>query len=204
MRAALVRHSRFLSRVLRHAPASVGLVLDDAGWADVDALLDAARRHGHPLDRAVLDEIVVTNDKRRFAYDDTRHRIRASQGHSIDVDLGLVPVEPPARLYHGTATRHLHAILREGLRPGRRRHVHLSTDVATARQVGARHGLPAVLGVRAHALHAAGHPFFRADNGVWLVDRVPRAFIDYPLEAHATTHHDARPRDGAGGPCASA
>lgn len=200
MRPALAGHSRFLSRVLRHAPASVGLALDEAGWADVDAVLAAARRHGHPLDRALLDEIVATNDKRRFAYDDARRRIRASQGHSIDVDLGLVPIEPPERLYHGTATRHLHAILREGLKPGRRRHVHLSTDVATARQVGARHGVPAILGVRAHALHAAGHPFFRADNGVWLVDRVPRAFIDDPLAEHATApaaHRDAR-QAGAG------
>lgn len=200
MRPALARHSRFLSRVLRHAPASVGLALDEAGWADVDAVLAAARRHGHPLDRALLDEIVATNDKRRFAYDDARRRIRASQGHSIDVDLGLVAVAPPERLYHGTATRHLHAILREGLKPGRRRQVHLCTDVATARQVGARHGVPAILGVRAHALHAAGHPFFRADNGVWLVDRVPRAFIDYPLAEHATApvaHRDAR-QAGAG------
>lgn len=181
MRPALVRQSRLLSRVLRHAPASIGLTLDASGWADVDALIERARAHGLPLDRAALDEIVATNDKQRYAYDDAGRRIRARQGHSLDVDLGLVPVEPPVRLYHGTATRHLHAIQREGLRPGRRRHVHLSTDVATARRVGARHGMPAVLGVRAHALHVAGHPFYRAENGVWLVDAVPRAFIDYPL-----------------------
>lgn len=180
MRATLVRPSRFLSRVLRHAPASIGLALDAAGWADVDTLIERARAHGLPLDRAMLDEIVATNDKQRYAYDDGGRRIRARQGHSLDVDLGLVPVEPPARLYHGTATRHLHAIQRQGLRPGRRRHVHLSTDAATARHVGARHGMPAVLGVRAHAMHTAGHPFYRAENGVWLVDAVPRAFIDYP------------------------
>lgn len=181
MRRELVARSRFLSRVLRHAPGAVGLVLDDAGWVGIDALLAAACTHGVEIDRATLDEIVATNDKRRYALDATGTRIRAVQGHSIDVELGLVPVEPPVRLYHGTATRHLKSILRDGLHRGRRRHVHLSTDAATARHVGARHGVPAVLGVRAHALHAAGEPFFRADNGVWLVERVPPRFLDYPL-----------------------
>ena len=181
MRTELVRHSRFLSRVLRHAPDSIGLSLDDAGWADVDILIDRARAHGVELDRALLDEIVETNDKRRYAFDPSGRRIRASQGHSVDVDLGLVPVEPPERLYHGTATRFLQSILRDGLRRGRRRHVHLSTDVETARRVGARHGMPAILGVQAHAMHVGGHVFLRADNGVWLVDTVPKAFLEYPV-----------------------
>lgn len=181
MQPARVRQSRFLSRVLRHAPESIGLTLDEAGWADVDLLLARATAHGMPLDRVTLDEIVERNDKQRYAYDDTGGRIRALQGHSLDVDLGLVPVEPPERLFHGTATRHLRSILRDGLHRGRRRHVHLSTDIGTARRVGARHGMPAVLGVRAHALHTAGHVFYRAENGVWLVDAVPRAFLDYPV-----------------------
>ncbi|WP_133501051.1 RNA 2'-phosphotransferase [Cognatilysobacter terrigena] len=183
MRSSLVPQSRFISRVLRHAPASIGLSLDDAGWADIDTLLGAAAAHGVVLDRMTLDEIVATNDKQRFAIDATGTRIRANQGHSIDVDLGLVPVEPPQRLFHGTATRYLQAILRDGLHRGRRRHVHLSTDVDTARRVGARHGMPAVLGIQAHAMHTAGHMFYRADNGVWLVDHVPRRFIDYPINA---------------------
>jgi putative RNA 2'-phosphotransferase len=189
MRAALVRRSRFLSRVLRHAPASIGLVLDASGWADIEALIDRARAHGVALDRELLDEIVDTNDKQRYAYDASRTRIRARQGHSLEVDLDLVPVEPPARLYHGTATRFLKSILRDGLQAGRRRHVHLSTDIDGARSVGSRHGLPAILGVRAHAMHAAGHVFLRSENGVWLVDAVPRAFLEYPLDAgHGGTH----------------
>ena len=179
----LVRDSKFLSRVLRHAPASVGLALDVHGWADVDELLAAARAHGRGLTRERLDDVVAHNDKQRFALDETGRRIRARQGHSIEVDLQLVPVEPPARLYHGTATRHLRSILQGGLHRGRRRHVHLSTDADTARRVGARHGMPAVLGVRAHAMHAAGHLFFRSENGVWLVEAVPRAFLEYPLGA---------------------
>ncbi|HEY4559170.1 MAG TPA: RNA 2'-phosphotransferase, partial [Lysobacter sp.] len=181
MRPERVRQSRFLSRVLRHAPDAIGLSLDAAGWADMDALIAQANAHGVALDRAAIDEIVAGNDKQRYAIDDSRTRIRARQGHSLEVDLGLVPVEPPARLFHGTATRHLRSILRDGLHRGRRMHVHLSADAATARRVGARHGMPAVLGIRAHAMHAAGHVFLRAENGVWLVDRVPRGFIEYPL-----------------------
>ena len=196
MRRELVPQSRFLSRVLRHAPGSIGLDLDPEGWADVDALLAGANAHGVPLRRDALDEIVATNDKRRYALDADGRRIRAVQGHSIDVDLGLVPVEPPERLYHGTATRHLKSILRDGLHRGRRRHVHLSTDADTARRVGARHGMPAVLGIRAHAMHAAGHVFHRAENGVWLVEAVPRAFIVYPLDVDERTSSRAAGRDG--------
>ncbi|GAB6197121.1 RNA 2'-phosphotransferase [Lysobacter xanthus] len=180
MRRELVRTSRFLSRVLRHAPGSIGLDLDASGWADVDALIERANRHGVALDDALLREVVDSNDKQRYAFDAQGLRIRANQGHSIDIDLGLVPVEPPARLYHGTATRFLRSILRDGLHPGRRRHVHLSTDLDTARRVGARHGMPAVLGIHAHAMRTAGHVFHRSENGVWLVDRVPRMFIEYP------------------------
>ena len=195
MRSSLVPQSRFISRVLRHAPASIGLSLDDAGWADIDTLLGAAAAHGVVLDRMTLNEIVATNDKQRFAIDATGTRIRANQGHSIDVDLGLGPVEPPQRLFHGTATRYLQAILRDGLHRGRRRHVHLSTDVDTARRVGARQGMPAVLGIQAHAMHTAGHMFYRADNGVWLVDHVPRRFIDYPIDASQYVSADIDTRE---------
>ncbi|MGY3266168.1 RNA 2'-phosphotransferase [Lysobacter sp. HA35] len=191
MRAELVRQSRFISRVLRHSPQSIGLSLDDAGWADVDELLAAAAAHSVALDRATLDEIVASNDKQRFAVDASGTRIRANQGHSIDVDLGLVPVEPPERLFHGTATRHLKSILRDGLHRGRRRHVHLATDADTARRVGARHGVPAVLGIRAHALHTAGEMFYRSDNGVWLIEKVPPRFIEYPLDAVQRDAQDA-------------
>lgn len=200
MRAALVPRSRFLSRVLRHAPEAIGLELDGAGRADVAQLLDRARAHGVALDRPALDEIVATNDKLRFAFDADRRRIRAQQGHSIDVELGLAPLEPPARPYHGTATRHLRAILRDGLHRGRRRHVHLSADPVVARQVGTRHGLPAVLGVRAQAMHAQGHAFFLTANGVWLVERVPRAFLEYPLDP---TGDAGPPPRGDASACAS-
>jgi putative RNA 2'-phosphotransferase len=182
MDPALVRTSKFLSKVLRHAPESVGLRLDEAGWADVDDLLAAAARAGVRLDRATLDRVVGENDKQRFALSADGTRIRASQGHSVRVELGLQPVEPPEVLFHGTAEGSVASIRREGLRPGRRTHVHLSADEATAVAVGRRHGRPVVLRVPAGQMHRAGHAFYRSDNGVWLTDAVPAERIGFPDE----------------------
>ena len=164
----VVRLSKRLSFVLRHRPDWVGLDLDYAGWAGVDHLLAALH-----LTRAELEHVVAANDKRRFALDPTGTRIRASQGHSVAVDLGYRAEQPPDELFHGTVERFLPAILAEGLRPGRRHAVHLSTDVATARVVGARRGRPVVLRVDAAAMVTAGARFTRSANGVWLVDAVP-------------------------------
>ena len=168
----MVRRSKRLSCVLRHAPGSAGLTLDAAGWADVDALLAALG-----WTRAELEHVVATNDRRRFALDGTGTRIRASQGHSVAVDLGYAARTPPPVLFHGTAERNLPAIEAEGLRSGRRHAVHLSPDEATARQVGARHGRPVVLRVDAAGMARDGAAFTRSANGVWLVDAVPPAFL---------------------------
>ena len=171
--------SKFLSYVLRHAPDSIGLSLDANGWAEVDDLLAKANAAGRRIDLAMLQAVVAENDKRRFTLSEDGRRIRAAQGHSIAVDLDLEPIEPPPRLYHGTATRNLDAILAEGLKPGRRQQVHLSLDPETARKVGERHGKPAVLSVDAAAMHQDGHRFFRADNGVWLTDSVPARYLSF-------------------------
>ena len=168
----VVRLSKRLSYVLRHRPDSVGLTLDEAGWVDVEALLAALR-----ISRAELDHVVATNDKRRFAYDGTGTRIRASQGHSHPVELGYQAAPPPAELFHGTVERFLPAIRAEGLRPGNRHAVHLSADAATARAVGARRGRPVVLRVDAAALAATGARFTRSANGVWLVAAVPPEYL---------------------------
>lgn len=172
----VVRLSKFLSRVLRHDPTSIGLTLDAQGWADVDALLAGAKRAGVPLTLERLRQVVAENDKQRFTLSDDG-RIRANQGHSIPVDLGLEPRRPPAQLYHGTADRFVADIRRDGLSPRRRNHVHLSPDEATATRVGARHGRPVVLVIEAARLHDAGHIFYLAENGVWLTDRVPPEYI---------------------------
>lgn len=172
---ARTRLSKFLSKHLRHAPEAIGLSLLPGGWVEVDALLAACAARGLAVTRAELEEVVQSSDKQRFAFDETATRIRANQGHSVDVDLALAPQVPPDVLYHGTATRFLPAILAEGLRRMERHHVHLSAEHATAVTVGTRHGRPVVLAVAAGAMHAAGATFFRAANGVWLVDHVPPA-----------------------------
>jgi putative RNA 2'-phosphotransferase len=169
-----------MSLVLRHEPAKFGVELDSAGWARVDGLLAAAARAGVPLDDAALRRVVEENDKKRFALSEDGSRIRASQGHSVEVDLGLEPVAPPAVLFHGTATRFLDSIRRQGLVPGTRQHVHLSAEEATATTVGARHGRAAVLRVDAARMHADGHRFFLSANGVWLTDAVPAEYLAFP------------------------
>lgn len=128
----------------------------------------------------MLEEVVAGNDKQRFAFSADGLQIRASQGHSVDVDLALPPTEPPSTLYHGTAERFVASIRTHGLRPGSRNHVHLSADDVTARKVGQRHGTPVVLEVRAQAMSAAGHTFYRSANGVWLTEGVPTEYIAFP------------------------
>lgn len=175
-----IRASKFLSLVLRHEPERVGLALDSAGWVDVNALLQAVNTHGVSLSRGQLDHIVATSDKKRFAFSDDRQRIRASQGHSVEVDLQYEPTKPPELLYHGTAERFLDSIRRQGLVKMERHHVHLSADRATTLQVGARRGRPVLLTIRSGEMHRSGHIFYRSANGVWLVDAVPPQLINFP------------------------
>ncbi|MFE5333064.1 RNA 2'-phosphotransferase [Embleya sp. NPDC056575] len=174
----IVKISKYLSRHLRHQPERLGIVLDEAGWVEVDVLLAACAARGVGLSRAQLERVVAENDKRRFAFSADGTRIRASQGHTVAVDLGLAEVVPPAVLFHGTSPRSVAAILVEGLRPMDRHDVHLSVDVETARRVGARRGRPVVFAVRAERMSADGHVFRRSDNGVWLVPAVPPRYLD--------------------------
>ena len=171
------RRSKLLSLVLRHEPARIGIVLDEQGWADVPTLLAQLTKHQQPMTLPELEYIVETNAKQRFRFNDDRSQIRASQGHSVEVALGYTPVVPPEVLYYGTAVQHQAAILRDGLQKMARHHVHLSADVATARTVGMRHGRLVLFEVAAGAMHRAGHPFYQADNGVWLADKVPSTHL---------------------------
>ncbi len=180
MNDSLTSTSKFLSLILRHQPETIGLVLDENGWADVEELLRKANDYGRPISRPLLERIVAENDKKRFAFNETGERIRASQGHSIEIDLALTPVEPPPQLFHGTATRFVESICEKGLIPGSRQHVHLSADRETAVKVGQRHGKPIVLSVDSMAMVQAGHVFFLSANGVWLTDHVPAEFLTFP------------------------
>jgi putative RNA 2'-phosphotransferase len=178
-RDQLVKVSKRMSKALRHDPARVGLTLDAAGWVPVERFLAAMR-----LDRATLDAVVAGNDKQRFAIavgGDGVERIRASQGHSVPVELGLAQAEPPELLFHGTGAGAVASIRSTGINKGGRHHVHLSPDTETARRVGARRGgAIVILTVLAGEMARAGHEFFRSDNGVWLTDEVPPGFLHVP------------------------
>jgi putative RNA 2'-phosphotransferase len=171
----LTRLSKTLAYVLRHQPDAIGIELDSAGWVDAQILLSAMVGAGHVIDEADLERIVVGGDKQR--YELRSGRIRAAQGHSVDVELGLDPTVPPDVLYHGTVERFLERIRQEGLRSRGRTHVHLSADVQTARAVGERRGAAVILEIDSGRMHADGHVFLQASNGVWLVGLVPPAYL---------------------------
>lgn len=175
MRKSLIRKSKFLSLILRHKPDVVGLTLDRAGWVAIPDLLAALAAHGRAMTQAELLEVVETNPKQRFAIEG--NRIRANQGHSIDVDLALTPTPPPDLLYHGSATRFAAQIAAEGLLKMGRHHVHLSEDVVTARQVGGRHGKPLIYVVDARGMVENGRLFYVTANRVWLTEHVPPAYL---------------------------
>ncbi|MBP6965309.1 MAG: RNA 2'-phosphotransferase [Armatimonadetes bacterium] len=172
------RVSKFMSFVLRHDPECIGLSVDANGWAEVDELISCANAGGRTLTREIVDEVVARNDKKRFVVSEDGRRIRAAQGHSIEVDLQLEPREPPEILFHGTTQHYVESILASGVNPGSRRHVHLSPDEETARKVGSRHGKPSVLRIRAGEMWKAGYVFYLSENGVWLTDEVPLEFIE--------------------------
>lgn len=169
--------SKYISKHLRHAPEAIGLVLGEGGWVHIDTLLSAASDNGFPISRAELDSVVRLCTKQRFAVDEARQLIRANQGHSVEVDLALQPITPPAVLYHGTATRFHEPILASGLIKMSRQHVHLSVDVETAVAVGKRHGKPVVFVIDTMSMSRDGFAFYRAANGVWLTGHVPPQYL---------------------------
>ena len=174
----LVKVSKYLSKHLRHQPERLGLELSPGGWVAVTDLLAACARHQFAVSRGELEEVVRCNDKQRFSFDDTGTRIRANQGHSVEVDLQLEPAEPPAVLYHGTGHGNVAPIQASGLCKMARHHVHLSADVPTAVKVGSRHGRPVVFAVDAAAMRQDGFVFYRSANGVWLVSEVPPKYLN--------------------------
>jgi putative RNA 2'-phosphotransferase len=166
------RISKFLSFILRHNPQQIGLELDTNGWADVNSLIEKCSLANIPLTLDILKHIVETNSKKRFAFNENETRIRASQGHSIEVELELKSIKPPPVLYHGTAARFVPSILENGLTKQQRQHVHLSLNIETAIDVGRRHGKPVVFEIAAQQMFEDNYQFFLSDNGVWLTGNV--------------------------------
>ena len=169
--------SKFLSFVLRHQPETIGIQLDENGWADINELLNKSNSYGIKLDRETLVHIVATNSKKRFAFNETLDKVRASQGHSIVIELGYSNQKPPDVLFHGTSEKSVQSILKTGLEKGGRQHVHLSSDIETAVKVGQRHGKPFVFKVLAEEMYNDNFQFFISENGVWLTDNVPAKYL---------------------------
>jgi len=169
--------SVFISLVLRHKPEAAGIRLDEHGWADVHELVDGINNTGRKIDMDILEEIVRTDNKQRYSFNEDKTLIRANQGHSVPVDVELDEQKSPQFLYHGTASRFLDSIMQDGLKPMSRLYVHLSNDADTANKVGGRHGKPVVLKIRSGEMYQDGVKFYLSQNGVWLTEYVDKAYI---------------------------
>jgi putative RNA 2'-phosphotransferase len=180
MEKNLKAKSKFLSLVLRHQPEVAGLVLDEAGWTSVADLLAGCAKVDNPITRDELDAIIRTNEKQRFALSEDGQRIRAHQGHSVEVELGYLPQRPPALLYHGTAKQFVSSIRQNGLQKRARHQVHLSESIESTMQVGQRRGVPVLVTIKAGEMSADGYEFFKTPNGVWLTDFVPVNYLIFP------------------------
>ena len=169
---------KFISLILRHHPETIGISLDEHGWANVEELLRGINNSGRKIDMKLLEEIVRTNKKQRYSFNEDKTLIRANQGHSIPVDVELEEAGPPEELYHGTASSFLDAIMQEGLKPMSRLYVHLSSDIETAKVVGARHGRPVILKINTSKMQEDGMKFYLSKNGVWLTKNIPTKYIE--------------------------
>ena len=176
----LKRTSKFLSYILRHHPDEIGIQLDEAGWVSVSELLAGAQKHNRRLTREQIETVVADNDKQRFELSSDGESIRARQGHSVSVDLGYAPAEPPETLLHGTAKQFLSSIREQGLLKGQRHHVHMHADRSVATAVGGRRGKAVLLEIDARRMHADGHQFFVTENNVWLTEHVPPNYLRFP------------------------
>ncbi len=188
----LIKNGKFLSLILRHKPEVIGISLDEHGWANVFELITGIKKDRN-FDMNMLEEIVRTDNKQRFAFNPDHTKIRANQGHSIEVDVELKEQNPPEVLYHGTGTKNVSSILKKGLLPQSRLYVHLSKDIHTAIAVGQRHGKPAVFTIRAGEMACKGYQFFLSENCVWLTKYVPAEYLKNDIYYPENKHTNAKP-----------
>lgn len=170
--------SKFMSLILRHKPETIGISLDPHGYADVDELLRGMNQHGSKIDFETLKEIVKTDNKQRYSFNGDKTKIRANQGHSIDVNVGLEELQPPNVLYHGTGEKSVQGIKKYGIKKMDRLYVHLSKDYETAIKVGSRHGKPVVFKIDTEKMYQDGYKFFLSKNKIWLTKHVPTQYIE--------------------------
>lgn len=175
---SITKTSKYLCLILRHKPEEIGITLDAHGWANVKELIKGVNKT-HKLDMEMLEEIVATDDKQRYSFNEDKTKIRANQGHSVNVDVELEEAIPPEYLFHGTATKYMNDIRKQGLIPKSRLYVHLSVDVETAVKVGERHGNPIIYCINALEMYNNGYKFYKSVNGVWLTKSVPLEYLDW-------------------------
>lgn len=178
MKSDLKNISKFMSLVLRHQPEKIGLQLDDNGWVAITALIGKLNVYGLQVDISTIEKIVITNDKKRFSFNDDKTKIRANQGHSIGVELNMKKTIPPDKFFHGTAEKFVENIFKTGIQKQNRQHVHLSATEETAKSVGSRHGKPVVLTINAKQMAEKSYVFYLSANNVWLTDVVPAQYIE--------------------------
>jgi putative RNA 2'-phosphotransferase len=169
--------SKFIALILRHKPEAIGITLDEHGWANVGELIDGIAKT-QPFTMEMLEEIVRTDEKMRYSFNEDKTLIRANQGHSIPVDVELEEKEPPKYLYHGTGEKYVSSIEENGIIPKSRLYVHLSSDYPTAEKVGARHGKPVIYRIQADEMFRDGYKFYLSVNGVWLTEKVPPQYFE--------------------------
>lgn len=169
--------SKYISLILRHKPEEIGITLDNHGWANVDQLIKGINKNYY-IDLQILEEIVETDNKQRYSFNSDKTKIRANQGHSVNVDVELEEVEPPALLYHGTSSKNIDSINKQGIKAQSRLYVHLSADEKTAFNVGRRHGSPAVIVIRSKMMYKNGIKFFKSANGVYLTKYVSPKYFE--------------------------
>ncbi len=180
MKDQIKKHSKFLSLLLRHKPETIGLQLDEQGWANTNELIQKINQTGRQITLDLLVQIVEENDKKRFVFNEDKSQIRAAQGHSLKVKLDYKALTPPDILYHGTIAVTAELIRESGIKKMQRHQVHLSADIETAKIVAGRRGKPFILTIDANRMHKDGYEFFQSDNGVWLTDFVPSEYVHFP------------------------
>ncbi len=173
----LTKTSKYISLLLRHKPEKAGIHLDQHGWADVEELIKGVSKT-HMFNMEILEEIVRTDNKQRYSFNEDKTKIRANQGHSIPVDVELEQKLPPDILWHGTGEKYVTSIEKQGLLPKSRLYVHLSGDYDTAVNVGCRHGKPVVYEVNSRQMQVDGYVFYQSVNGVWLTKHVPVEYLE--------------------------
>lgn len=178
MKEKHIQLSRFLSLILRHKPEVVGLNLDSQGYIPIKELINGINTNSkYFIDEEILDEIVDTDNKQRYSYDSDKSKIKANQGHSVEVDLDFQVCQPPNVLYHGTSEKYLNLIMNEGLKKQNRLYVHLSDNIETAKDVGSRRGKPAILSINSKQMYKDGYKFYKSENNVWLIDKVNKEYL---------------------------